>query len=277
MSDATPASEGIASLVDDLEAEQAALEMIVSGLTSPTWDTPSPAAGWTVRDQISHLAFFDEAAALAIVDPGRFAGDVAAAQADRGRYEETYIDRGRAMTPAGVLGWWVEARRLLGQAARSLAPKARVQWYGPPMSAVSFVTARLMEAWSHGQDVVDALGAEGAPTDRLRHVAFLGARTRRHSYLVRGLEPPSTPVWVELVLPSGTPWLDGDESAGDRISGAAVDFCLVVTQRRHVADTDLAVRGPAAAEWMSIAQAFAGPPGPGRRPGQFRKAGKSMA
>jgi hypothetical protein len=40
----------------------------------------------------------------------------------------------------------------------------------------------------------------------------------------------------------------------------------VVTQRRHVADTALDVRGPVAAQWMQIAQAFAGPPGPGRSP-----------
>jgi hypothetical protein len=32
---------------------------------------------------------------------------------------------------------------------------ARITWYGPSMSARSFVTARLMEAWAHGQDVAD--------------------------------------------------------------------------------------------------------------------------
>jgi hypothetical protein len=50
-----------------------------------------------------------------------------------------------------------------------------------------------------------------------------------------------------------------------------LDFCLVVTQRRHVADTALDVEGPAAVEWISIAQAFAGAPGAGRQPGQFAR------
>ena len=50
------------------------------------------------------------------------------------------------------------------------------------------------------------------------------------------------------------------------ISGPALDFCLVVTQRRHIADTDLTVVGDLAVDWMSVAQAFAGPPGPGRAP-----------
>ena len=50
-----------------------------------------------------------------------------------------------------------------------------------------------------------------------------------------------------------TPTLD------DSVTGPAEDFCLVVTQRRHVDDTRLAVRGPLAREWMECAQAFAGP------------------
>ncbi|MEK7446600.1 MAG: TIGR03084 family protein, partial [candidate division NC10 bacterium] len=48
-----------------------------------------------------------------------------------------------------------------------------------------------------------------------------------------------------------------------------VDFCRVVTHRRHVEDTGLTLVGPAAREWMLVAQAFAGPPAPGRRRGQF--------
>ena len=50
------------------------------------------------------------------------------------------------------------------------------------------------------------------------------------------------------------------------VSGTALDFCLVVTQRRNVADTDLRVEGELAEDWISVAQAFAGPPGPGRPP-----------
>ena len=90
-----------------------------------------------------------------------------------------------------------------------------------------------------------------------------------YAYAARGLPPPTEPVRIELVLPSGAPWIDGDEHADNRVVGPAADFCLVVTQRRHVADTRLVVRGAAAEEWLAIAQAFAGPatdgPGPGRR------------
>jgi uncharacterized protein (TIGR03084 family) len=100
-------------------------------------------------------------------------------------------------------------------------------------------------------------------TDRLRHIAFLGCATRGWSYVVRGRTPPDTPVRVELSLPSGDTFIDGDDGGdsvdrSDSVRGPALDFCLVVTQRRNVADTALSVVGDAAAEWMSIAQCFAG-------------------
>ena len=83
------------------------------------------------------------------------------------------------------------------------------------------------------------------------------------------MQVPERDVRVELAAPDGSTWTWGPEDAADVVRGDALDFCLVVTQRRHPADTALVVEGPAAEEWMGIAQAFAGPPGPGRQPGQF--------
>jgi hypothetical protein len=65
----------------------------------------------------------------------------------------------------------------------------------------------------------------------------------------------------------------GPEDAPDVVDGTALDFCLVVTQGGNIADTALRVTAPLAAEWMGIAQAFAGPPGPGRPPGLFAPGG----
>jgi uncharacterized protein (TIGR03084 family) len=137
------------------------------------------------------------------------------------------------------------------------------------MSARSFVTARLMETWAHGQDVVDALGAERAPTERLRHVAHIGVGARPFSYAANRREMPDAGIRVELLAPSGETWTWGPEGAVDTVRGPALDFCLLVTQRRHRDDVALMVEGSAADEWLDIAQAFAGPPGEGRRPGQF--------
>ena len=151
-----------------------------------------------------------------------------------------------------------------------LDPKARLPWH-LPMSARSSATARLMETWAHGQDIVDALGADRPATDRLKHIAHLGVATQGWSFKCRGMEPLAEPVRVELTSPSGALWTWGPENAADRIAGLAEDFCLVAAQRRHYLDTNLVVDGEASTAWMVNAQIFAGPPATGPKPGAFPK------
>ena len=139
-------------------------------------------------------------------------------------------------------------------------------WYGPAMAAKSKITARLMETFAHGQDIADALGVERKPTDRLRHICHLGVRARSFAYMINEMPAPGTEVYVELRGPGGDAWIWGDQRAESRITGSGLDFALLAVQRRHRIDTDLVATGPAAEEWLSIIQAYAGPPGPGRRP-----------
>ncbi len=252
----------------DLQDELAALDSIVSPLDEAGWNTPTPAPDWMVRDQISHIGSTDRVATIAAGEPERFQTEVL--HQDRGERGARMLEAGRAMSGAELLQWWREGREAMIVVFRPLDPKARIPWFGPAMSAVSFATARLMETWAHGQDIVDALGLERAATERLRHVAHIGIRARPFSYRIRDREPPADDVRVELNSPAGALWTWGDEAAQNRVRGSALDFCLVVTQRRHVADTALQVDGPVAHEWLSIAQAFAGPPGGGRQPGQFQ-------
>jgi uncharacterized protein (TIGR03084 family) len=253
------------ALIGDIRAETADLE----GFLGPgVWDVPTPADGWTVRDQITHLAYFDDAAVRAMSDPERFRAE-AREETDRGMSPDRLVAESRSLPGGEALAWFRRARDGLGKALAAADPAVRIPWYGPDMGLVSFATARLMETWAHGQDVVDGLGVVREPSDRLRHVAEIGVRALPWSFAVQGRPRPQAPVRVELTLPGGAPWTAGPEDAADVVRGPALDFCLVVTQRRHPADVDLAVSGPVAEEWISIAQAFAGPPGAGRRPGQF--------
>lgn len=263
---APPQKETPGSVLADLQDEHADLDRIVAPLDEGGWDLSTPAAGWAVRDQLSHLAFFDDAATLAITEPKRFTELAELALAAEGDPMAEHLRRGRELSGVAVLDWWRRARRAMVGAADGLEPDRRVPWFGPPMGAVSFVSARLMETWAHGQDVADALGVTRAPTARLRHVAHLAVRARPFSYVVRGLEPPADAVHVVLAGPAGERWEWDAGADGGEVRGPALDFCLVVTQRRNVADTGLVVRGPVAVRWMAIAQAFAGPPGPGRAP-----------
>ncbi len=259
------------ALCDDLIAEHDALDRLVADLDERAWSLPTPAPGWTARDQIGHLAYYDEASALAARDPDAFRTDDA--RVPREGREREQLARGRALSGGDLLAWWRRARGEMLAAFRRLDGKARLPWYGPEMSAASFVTARLEETWGHGQDVADALGVAWTDTDRLRHVAHLGVITRGYSFANQGREAPSDDVRVELTNASGAPCAWGDDRAPNRVRGSMRDFCLVVTRRRHVADTDLVVEGPVATAWMTIAQAFAGPPGEGRKPGQFGRRG----
>jgi uncharacterized protein (TIGR03084 family) len=134
------------------------------------------------------------------------------------------------------------------------------------MGPASSVTARLMETWAHGQDIADTLGLQRPPTSRLRHVAHLGVRSLPYSYAVNGLPRPDAPIRVELAAPDGGQWTWGPADAADRVCGTALDFCLVVTQRRHRTDTGLVITGQIAGQWIAIAQAFAGAAGRGRPP-----------
>ena len=255
----------MAALAADLAAESAVTRALVAGLDEPGWRTPTPADGWDIADQIGHLAYFDEAAVRSAVHPGEFRAELAV-QADEGVDADTIAARYRDRTGAQMLAWFESARAGLLTTFANLDPRLRLPWFGPPMSAASSLTARLMETWAHTQDIADALGATREPADRLRHVAHIGVGARAFSYAVRGQAPPDTPVRVELTGPDGTLWIWGPPDAQDRVTGTVLDFCLLVTQRRHRDDLDLIVDGQAAQEWLAIAQAFAGPPGPGRPP-----------
>jgi len=255
-----------AGLLADLSAETEVVEAMLAGLDRPGWELPTPAAGWAVRDQVSHLAYFDEAAALAATQPEVFRREAAEVIASGPDFADIIARQYRDLGPAEMLRWFRSARAGLLRAFAGLDPRGRVPWYGPEMSAASSATARLMETWAHGQDIADALGVVREPTLRLRHIAHLGVSTRGFAFGLNGLEIPAQPVRVELAAPDGEQWIWGPADAADRVTGPAVDFCLAVTQRRHLADTALLVSGPVAAHWMSIAQAFAGPPGPGRAP-----------
>ncbi|MCJ7671932.1 MAG: maleylpyruvate isomerase family mycothiol-dependent enzyme, partial [Acidimicrobiia bacterium] len=178
------------ALLDDLVAEEQSLDDLVNTLDDAGWATPTPAEGWTVRDQVAHLAATEEWATLALTDPDSFRVAVDRLNEDpERRAEETRHGLLARRPPAKTdpLAWWQQGRAAMVEHLRAHGPKDRLPWFGPDMSAMSFATARLMETWAHGVDIADALGINRPGTDRLRHVADLGVRTRGFAYVSRGL------------------------------------------------------------------------------------------
>lgn len=210
-------------VAEDLGEETGSLQETLQHLTWTDWNTPTPAAGWTVQDQINHLAYFDDATALAVTHPARFRLESAALTAPGDDFPDRLVRGQRDLSPHESAAWFGQARAdLLALAGRTPAG-LRIPWYGPDMSITSALTARLMETWAHGQDVADAVAVRRSPTDRLRHIAHLGIATREFSFRLRGLPPPTDELFVELTAPSGEVWRWGASGTAQRVTGTALD------------------------------------------------------
>jgi uncharacterized protein (TIGR03084 family) len=262
----TPPTNLLDGVLRDLAAEGGALDALVADLDEAGWRTPTPAAGWDVATQVVHLAWTDEVAVAAATDKAAWDTYVLKAIEDPEGYVDAEALAGAQASAAEILERWRRARPALQAALRAYPGGQKLPWFGPPMSPASMATARFMETWAHSLDVHDALGVGHEPTDRIRHVAHLGVRTRNFAFGVHGLEPPPEEFRVELTAPSGELWAWGPVDAAQSVRGPAYDFCLRVTQRRHRDDLDLVAVGPDAERWLDLAQAFAGPPGRGRAP-----------
>jgi uncharacterized protein (TIGR03084 family) len=255
----------LADLLIDLHEESADLERMLVELSDADWARPTPAAGWTVAHQIAHLHWTDRLATLAATDSAGFAAMAAGAGED----PQEFVDRGaeESLAPPGeLLTRWRAGRAALAAALVQVPGGVKLPWFGTAMSPASVATARLMETWAHGEDVAAALSEPRLPTARLRHVVHLGVRTMGYGFMVHGRPAPTEPVYLELTAPDGGTWSYGPPDAPNRLTGPALDFCLLVTQRAHPADLALVATGPVAKEWLEVAQAFAGPPGTGREP-----------
>jgi len=255
---------GLAALVADLEAESDDLDALVAPLPGESWATMTPAPGWTIAHQIGHLLWTDRVSLQSVTDEAAFGETLAAAAADPIGFVDAGAEELAALPPAELLADWRDTRRRLHKALLGVEDGRKLPWFGPPMSASSMATARLMETWAHGLDVADALGITRVPTDRLRSIAHIGVRARDYAFVVNGLTPPSEPFCVELRGPGGDTWSWGPADAAQRVTGSAEDFCYLVTQRRPPATLDVMAVGEDAQRWVQIAQAFAGPPGVGR-------------
>ncbi len=254
----------VSLVLPDLLAESAELDRRVSELAESDWRRSTPAPGWTIAHQIAHLAWTDQVALLSIDHPDELRALGRRAFAEGPDYVDRAAAEGAGQSPVALLTAWRDGRQRLAEALPAVPADRKLDWFGPPMSATSMATARLMETWAHGQDVADALGLVVEPTERLRHVARLAVRTRDFAYRLHDLAVPTTPFRIELTAPDGSSWEFGPEGAEQRVSGPADDFCLLAAQRRHPADTRVVAVGEDAQQWLRIIQVFAGPPGAGR-------------
>jgi uncharacterized protein (TIGR03083 family) len=151
------------SSAENLAVVWASLDRLCAGLPDRDWDLPTGCPGWTVKDHLSHLVDY-EARALGRPAPDHDPGELPHVRNDMGRVNEVGVDARRAMPGAALLGEFreVTAERLV-ELERLTEQDAR----GPAMTPVGLgtvaelLTLRVMDSWSHEQDIRRAVGIPG--------------------------------------------------------------------------------------------------------------------
>ena len=260
----------------DFLDESVALHALVVPLADADFEQPTLFKRWTINNILRHLHVWNIAVGLSLTDDAGFREFMGAMASGikGGRlpdFEAAYLDglSGQALATA-----WIGHAETVADAFMATDPKARLPWVGPEMSAISSITARLMETWAHGQAVYDVLNVDRIDTDRIGNIVRLGINTYGWTFKNRREDIPGPMPFVRLTAPSGALWEYGEPSDEERVEGSATEFCQVVTQCRNIADTELAVTGASAHRWMAVAQCFAGPANDPPPPGARRKAGK---
>jgi uncharacterized protein (TIGR03084 family) len=252
-----------------LAADAEDVDRLVAGISPEAWQRETPAQGWTIAHQVAHLAATFRMAALAAAEPEAFTAMLEHLSPDFDANVRTALSQYVNDPPEVLLSRWRDERDAAVKALTEVSPEQPLPWLVRPLPAPVLAMAGMMECFGHGQDIADALGVERERTDRLQYLCAFAVRTWDFGYQARGLTPPPVVFRFELTGPSGAEWTFGPDDAEQRITGPAVDFCLLVTRRRHPDDLAVRATGPDAEQWIEIAQAYRGPAGPGREPGQF--------
>nr|WP_070959891.1 TIGR03084 family metal-binding protein [Hyphomonas sp. Mor2] len=254
---------------EDFRAESKALYGLLDGADTEAFDQPTQFKDWTINAVLQHLFFWNQMAGLQLTDEAELSRRLNALFAHDGGMRGFERAHFNGLSGRDLLEQWNADVDRTADLFADADPKARLKWAGPEMSARSSITARLMETWAHGQEAYDHLGVDRQNEDRIQNIVVLGVNTFGWTYKTRKETPPGPMPYLELTAPSGAIWTYGEDNGADRITGAAEEFCQVVTQTRNIADTQLSVSGPVATDWMSKAQCFAGapetPPAPGTR------------
>ena len=257
----------------DFATECVSLERLLAGLEPKEFERPTAFKSWTFEQILRHLHLWNQAAFWSLTDEPRFLAYIKQATAPIEAFglqdfEKQFLG---GLSGIALFDAWRSFYPKMAEAFSAVDPSQRVVWAGPSMSARSSVSARYMETWAHSQAIYDELGVDHEENDAIEAIVRLGFNTYGWTFANRGLPVQEPRPALALTAPSGALWELGGAADGERIEGAAIEFCQVVAQTRNIADTKLRVSGPNAASWMAIAQCFAGPANNPPAPGTRRK------
>jgi uncharacterized protein (TIGR03083 family) len=152
-------------VVDLLEGEWAQVSELCAALSPAEWARPTECPGWSVQDQLAHLIGTES---MLAGRPGPGGAEETAnlphVHNPIGAANEAWVISMRSLPPADVLARWREVSAQRVDQLRS-APPERFDELGPsPVGQVpyrEFMAVRVMDCWSHEQDIRRAVGKPG--------------------------------------------------------------------------------------------------------------------
>lgn len=193
-------------LVDKMERVWGSIAGLARTFTDSDWKTPTDCPGWSVQDQMSHLAG-SESRLLGRPAPDHTLRDLTHVKNDVGQTNEVLVDWRRSWPGVRVLEEFLEVtgerlRILQGMSEQDF--QAETQTPVGPGTVADLIGIRIFDAWVHEQDIRRAVGQAGHLEGPVaEHSTERVARTM--PYVVgRKVQPPDgTTVVFRVTGPAG--------------------------------------------------------------------------
>ena len=153
----------ISPSIDHLEQTWKSLDALLASLDAADWKTPTGCPGWTVQDNVTHLIDY-ESRAIGWPAPEHKPADLSHTKNKLGESNEIGVDARRPLDGEHVLAEFREVTAARLVQLRALAPDdlaREVTTPAGPGTIADMLTLRVMDTWSHEQDIRRAVGKPG--------------------------------------------------------------------------------------------------------------------
>ena len=177
----------------DFRDESEALYRLIEPLEEADYDRVTLFRDWTINDVMQHLHFFNYVADLTLSDDEEFKqvyGKLKGIQEKSGSLVEATDEMLDGLKGIALRDAWRDYYLEMADRFYAADPKQRLLWVGPSMSARSSISARLMETWSHAQEIYDLLGVERENRDLIKSIAVMGMNTFGWTFINRKEDVP---------------------------------------------------------------------------------------
>jgi uncharacterized protein (TIGR03083 family) len=196
----------ISARVDTLEQLYASLGGLCAELRAAEWELPTGCPGWTVKDNLAHVAGLDSELCGEPV-PAVDLPDLERLKDPLKRHMELAVEARRAIPPPELLDefrgvsrrYVAELRGLLASGDPDPTTRGPMGFSGPMSRAVPI---RIFDVWSHEQDIRRATGRNGNLAGEAVEVSLDRMTQRLSTTLGEAGIPPGTRVAIELTAPA---------------------------------------------------------------------------